>query len=145
MKTKLTTKDLLECISVLSIIALLLFVAHNAKADTDIYMKIGAGYIISQPSSVKYNDDTIKLDLHYSEFSAHIESGFKTDQWSYGIHYANGKGDFHDPSKLEIFIDYDWIENSKWELITGIGYKLMYQDYTVYEGNKIKYNNNKSG
>ena len=32
MKTKLTTKDLLECISVLSIIALLLFVAHNAKA-----------------------------------------------------------------------------------------------------------------
>lgn len=137
---KLTTKDLLECISVLSIAALLLFVAHKAKAETNTYLKFGVGYILSQPDYIEYNQNTIRNNLHYSDFSAHIEAGFQSGDFSYGIHYAKGDGIGHDPSKLEAFVDYDWIENNDWQLITGIGYKLIFQEYTTYKNEKVEYN-----
>lgn len=130
----------LEIISVLLIIALLIFISKHAKAESGTYVKVGVGYILSQPYCIEYNNHTIRNNLNYSEWSSHIEAGIQYGNWSYGIHYAKGKGEQHDPSKLEAFVDYDWLDNIEWQLITGIGYKLMYQDYTIYNDAKVSYN-----
>jgi hypothetical protein len=126
-----------ESIAALVILAILCLVVESARAD-NLYANIGVGYIFSQPTSIDYTQG--RLALTYSPLSAHFESGFRGQQWAAGMHYAKGSGDFHDPSKLELFVDYDWLADSKWHLVTGIGYKLMYQEYVVNNGQKAVYN-----
>lgn len=119
-----------------NIILFLCLVALNCSA----YTKIGVGYILDQPQYITYNNRTIRQQLDYATWSAHVETGLQVGQWSTGIHYAKGNGDVHDPSKLEAFLDYDWVDDMNWQLITGIGYKLMHQDYIEYNGKKDRYN-----
>lgn len=108
------------------IIAALLFFSGFCSA----YTKVGFGYAFHQPKIVFYHFDCcgqVKYDMDFIDLTAHIETGFEYKKLSYGLHYALGKGNRVDPSKVELFIDYKAISYRDYHFKVGTGYKLLYE------------------
>ena len=126
----------------LAVALISLVIAINSHA----YTKIGAGYILDQPSqySFQYTDGVKgRLDIRYGDYSLFIEQGIQLGQLSAGIYGSYAEGNVHNPSKVEVFIDYDWLE-SDYNFITGMGYKVYYQGYVDLNGYDSHYTSDES-
>lgn len=124
-------KKIFEISPVLFFIFVLMLVANYAQA----YMKVGAGVIVSQIDTYVYRmPDGTKgsTDSDYKDYSFHIEGGYEFPDSSFiiGYYYGQGFGKYHDPSKLEGFIDYDFFEEKDYSFIIGAGYKF-YCDQSI--------------
>lgn len=131
------------CVVIGTLLWLFVFISvgHSCSAKADIYIKIGAGYTIDQPSQFKYSytDNTkASLNTNYSDYSLHFEQGIRLDNITAGVYGSWSEGEIHNPSKVEIFADYDWL-NSKWHFKTGLGYKIHYQNYVNLNNKKHYY------
>lgn len=136
----MSRKKLLEFLSIASIFLLIFFIALQARAY-DTYIKTGVGFILDQPESIKYTvDGQQKKDaINYESYSAHVQAGIELPRLDFGIHYSYGSGDIHDPSKLEAFIDYKIYKSNDFYISTGVGYKLMHNNYMIVDGRKDYY------
>lgn len=102
----------------LALIALLisiisLFAAVNAKACDEIFIKVGTGYKIDQPTFFNYEGKRYDLPTPESDkYTARIESGISCGKWTYGIaHHSQWLrgapfNDLGEEYKTEIYIDY---------------------------------------
>lgn len=124
-------KKIFEISPVLFFVFVIMFVANNSQA----YVKVGAGVIVSQIETFSYvygNGETFSTKANYSDYSLHIEGGYEFPDSSFiiGWHYGKGFGEYHDPSKFEGFVDYDFFEEKDYSFIIGAGYKF-YCDQTI--------------
>lgn len=93
------------------LIFLLLF---SSQSYADIYIKVGTGYkLIEMDNIITPSGKKIPINTG-GKFSARIEIGAETGNWSYGLshhsQWADGYpvNDRKEPQKTEIFIDYKW-------------------------------------
>lgn len=96
----------------LFLLAMLVTYCCNTKAD--IYIKIGSGYKVFEPTYVTCESgERINFD-NGGKISARIEIGKEVGNWTYGIsHHSQWEAGFpfndrNEPHKTEIFIDYRW-------------------------------------
>lgn len=112
------------------------------------YTKVGIGYILDQPDDIDLlttTNEQINYQINYGDYMYIIETGLQINLENspnyvrFGIGYSDNtsSNSFHSPKKLDVFSEQTW-DYDKWFLRLGVGFKLDYDLYAMYEGQKVK-------
>lgn len=94
---------------------LLALISVPVYSCDDVYLKVGAGYKISQPDKFTNKESGQNFEIVFDDpLTARIEIGVERGNVSYGIsHHSNWLTGFpfndeQEIHKTEIFVDYKW-------------------------------------